>query len=331
MSNDILFLAEFSGGAAGAIGARAGHRRRRAGRASRAGRPSRLAYGPGAAAGAAALGAHGASARRRPRRRGARPPSATPRPPLPRCASRGARRSSRRPRRTAATSPRPWSVAWACPPSARCAPPASWTARSRPSRPPSRGSVITTSRPADGAPTPSVVLVLANTFTPAEGGSGTADVDARARCRGIGRSPRRPSPRATRPRRASSTSRRRRSSWPADAGSAARTASGRCASWRPRWAARWAPSRAAADAGLDPVPAPDRPDRQGREAVALHRLPASAARSSIGSACRPPSTCIAINRDPDAPIGEFADLFVVGDLFAIVPALTEEIRRRKGA
>ncbi|MGH2402377.1 MAG: electron transfer flavoprotein subunit alpha/FixB family protein, partial [Candidatus Limnocylindria bacterium] len=40
---------------------------------------------------------------------------------------------------------------------------------------------------------------------------------------------------------------------------------------------------------------------------------------------------IAINRDPDAPIGEFADLFVVGDLFQIVPALTEEIRRRKGS
>ncbi|MFN2483355.1 MAG: electron transfer flavoprotein subunit alpha/FixB family protein [Candidatus Limnocylindria bacterium] len=39
---------------------------------------------------------------------------------------------------------------------------------------------------------------------------------------------------------------------------------------------------------------------------------------------------VAINRDPDAPIAEFADLFVVGDLFQIVPKLTEEIRRRKG-
>ena len=42
------------------------------------------------------------------------------------------------------------------------------------------------------------------------------------------------------------------------------------------------------------------------------------------------STIIAVNRDPDAPIAEFADMVVVGDLFEVGNALLARLRARSG-
>jgi len=41
-------------------------------------------------------------------------------------------------------------------------------------------------------------------------------------------------------------------------------------------------------------------------------------------------TIVAVNRDPDAPIADFADLVVIGDLFEVGPALLAELGARSG-
>ena len=84
-----------------------------------------------------------------------------------------------------------------------------------------------------------------------------------------------------------------------------------------------AATRAVVDAGWVPVLDAGRPDRQDRRRRSCTSPAASRAPSSTRWAWRTPGTIIAINKDKNAPIFEFADVGVVGDALAILPKLTE--------
>jgi electron transfer flavoprotein alpha subunit len=192
-----------------------------------------------------------------------------------------------------------------------------------------QGSVVTTSRPADGAPSPSVVLVLANTFTPAEGGTGSAEVS--------------PAPAAEESALARATV---AESHEAEAKvvnleeATIIVAGGRGVASEEGFTPLRAlaevlggavgASRAAADAGWIPYQLQiGQTGKVVKPALYIGAGISGAIQHRVGM--QTAEHVVAINKDPDAPIGEFADLFVVGDLFQIIPALTEEIRRRKGA
>lgn len=191
-----------------------------------------------------------------------------------------------------------------------------------------QGTVITVSEPTDEAEQPAIVLVLPSTFTPLEGGSGTAIVAEAPAADAIALG-----------------AARVVESHPAEAAVAnLEEASVIIAGGRGVGSAEgFAPlhelaaalggavgaSRAAADAGWVPYQLQiGQTGKVVKPALYVGCGISGAIQHRVGM--QTAENVLAINKDPDAPIGEFADLFVVGDLFTIVPKLTAEILRRKG-
>jgi len=327
MSNDILFLAEFVAGTAARSALELA-----TGAAELAGQSGgsaiALAYGPGAAAGAAGLGAHGAVR--------AIVLGDEDRPAITYAAATVA----------AVRDTAPLAVLAPATPNGRDLAAALVGTLHVPAFGPVRearvvdgvleteqstlqGSVITTARPTDGAPSPSIALVLASTFAPAEGGTASAEV-AQA-------------PEAEDSAFGKATI---AESHEADAKvvnleeATIIVAGGRGVGGEEGFAplhdlaaalgGAVGASRAAADAGWIPYQLQiGQTGKMVKPALYIGAGVSGAIQHRVGM--QTAEHVVAINRDPDAPIGEFADLFVVGDLFQIVPALTDEIRRRKGS
>lgn len=190
-----------------------------------------------------------------------------------------------------------------------------------------QGSWVTVSEPADGAPGPAVVLLLAGTFIPQEGSGDAAVETADADGGSLG---------------AAHIVESHQEGKDAVNLEEAQVivAGGRGVGSEQGFAQLQAladalggavgASRAAADAGWVPYQLQiGQTGKVVKPALYLSAGISGAIQHRVGM--QTAENVVAINKDPDAPIGEFADLFVVGDLFAIVPKLTEEIRRRKGA
>ncbi|HEX7171001.1 MAG TPA: electron transfer flavoprotein subunit alpha/FixB family protein [Candidatus Limnocylindria bacterium] len=326
MSNDILFLAEFSGGSparsALELATGAAELARQSGGSAIA-----LAYGAGAASGAAALGAHGAA---RASVLGDEDRPAITYAPAAVAAARDAGLAL-----LAQATPNGRDLAAAL--MGLLDVPAFGPVRAarvtdgviETEQATLQGSAITTSRPADGAPTPAVVLVLANTFTPTEGGSGTAEVaeapaaEESALTRAVVAESHEAEAKVVNLEEATIIVAGGR-------GVGGEDGFGPLRELAAALGGAVGASRAAADAGWIPYQLQiGQTGKVVKPALYIGAGISGAIQHRVGM--QTAEHVIAINKDPDAPIGEFADLFVVGDLFQIVPALTDEIRRRKGA
>ena len=324
-TNDILFLAEFAGGrpARSALELATGA----AELASQSGGTAvALAYGAGAAAGAAGLGAHGA--------RRAIVLGDDDRPAV-----------AHAPALVAAARDAGLAILAPATPNGRDLAAALVGALELPAFGPVRaarvtdgvveteqatlqGSVITTARPADSAPAPSVILVLANTFTPAEGGSGSAEVsDAPAAAESA----------LTKATVAESHEAESKVVNLEEAtvivaggrGVASEEGFGPLRDLAAALGGAVGASRAAADAGWIPYQLQiGQTGKVVKPALYIGAGISGAIQHRVGM--QTAEHVVAINRDPDAPIGEFADLFVVGDLFEVGTALLEQLRARSG-
>jgi electron transfer flavoprotein alpha subunit len=191
-----------------------------------------------------------------------------------------------------------------------------------------QGSVVTVSRPVDGAATPAVVLVLANTFTPTEGGAGSAEVSRGA---SVSDDPLAQAKVVETHAEERAAVNLEEADVIVAGGRGVGSAEGFDALQDLARALGGAvgASRAAADAGWVPYQLQiGQTGKVVKPSLYLGCGISGAIQHRVGM--QTAENVVAINKDPDAPIGEFADLFVVGDLFAIVPKLTEEIKRRKG-
>ena len=190
-----------------------------------------------------------------------------------------------------------------------------------------QGTAITVSEPIDGAPGPAVILALAGTFTPTEA-AGSAEVSVASAADG--------------PLAAARIVENHVEGKAAVNLEEAQViiAGGRGVGSEQGFAqlqelaellgGAVGASRAAADAGWIPYQLQiGQTGKVVKPALYLGAGISGAIQHRVGM--QTSENVVAINKDPDAPIGEFADLFVVGDLFAIIPRLTAEIRRRKGA